>query len=131
MRPSQLLHGVARDLHLLLEAAIGVDGLLERLLDALAGLVHHPAVIHAAQAVLLRYAVGEVDAAMRAGALDESERTGLVAVEDEVLAEDANRLGGAFVEFTRGRNRVPVAAHQIAHRRTGADLRELFILLSG
>ena len=66
---------------------------------------------------------------MRAGALDESESTGLVAVEDEVLAEDANRLRRALVEFTRGRNRVPVAAHQTAHGRTGADLRELFVLL--
>ena len=129
--PGHLLHGVARDLHLLLEAPVRVDGLLEGLLDALAGLVHHPAVVHAAQAVLLGYAVGEVDAAVGAEALDEAERAGPVLVEDEVLAEEAHRLGGALVEFRRRGEGVPVAAHQFAHRRAGADLREAFVVLCG
>ena len=106
-----------------------MDGLLERLLDTLAGLVHHPAVVHAAQTMLLRYAVGEIDAAMRAGALDESERTGLVAIEHQVLAHESHGLGGAFVELGGSGDGMPVAAHQIAHRRTGADLCEFCVLL--
>ena len=91
---AKLLDRVARNLHLLLEASVRVNGLLEGLLDTLAGLVHHPAVIHATQAVLLRYAVGKIDAAMGTGALDESERAGLVTIEDEVFAEQAHRLVG-------------------------------------
>ena len=126
---AELLDGVGVDLHLLLEAAVGVHRLLERLLDALAGLVHHPAVVHAAQAVLLRYAVGEVDAAVRARALDEPERAGLVLVEDEVLSEETHRLRGALVEFGGCGDGMPVAAHQFAHRRASADLGESFVLL--
>ena len=123
------LDRVGRDLHLLLEAPVRVDGLLERLLDALAGLVHHPAVVHAAEAVLLRDAVGEVDAAVRAEPLDEADRAGLVPVEDEVLAEDAHRLRGTFVELADGGDGVPVAAHQLAHGRARADSRQPFVLL--
>ena len=85
--PRHLAYGVARDLDLLLEASVRVDGLLEGLLDALAGLVHHPAVVHATEAVLLGDAVGEVDAPVGAEAFDEAEGSGPVAVEDEVLAE--------------------------------------------
>ena len=73
--------------------------------------------------MLLRDAVGKVDAAVRAEAFDEAQRAGLVAVEHEVLAEEAHRLGGALVEFGRGGEGVPVAAHEIAHRRSLADLR--------
>ena len=119
---AEFLHGVTRDLDLLLETSVRVDGLLEGLLDALAGLVHHPAVVHAAQAMLLRYAVGEIDPAMRAGAFDESERAGLVAVEDEVLPEQAHSLGGALVELGGRGEGMPVTTHQFAHRRASPDL---------
>ena len=125
------LDGVAGDLDLLLEASVRVDGLLEGLLDALAGLVHHPAVVHAAQAVLLGDAVGEVDAAMGAEAFDEAQRAGLVFVEDEVLTEDADSLRGAVIEFGGSGDGVPVAAVQLAHRRTGHDTREVCVLLCG
>ena len=106
-----------------------MDGLLEWLLDALAGLVHHPAVVHATEAVLLGDAVGEVDAPVGAETFDEAEGSGPVAVEDEVLAEQPDGFRGAVVEFGGGGDRVPVAAHQLAHRRSGADLRQLLVLL--
>ena len=124
-------HGVGRDAHLLLEPPIGVNGLLERLLDALAGLVHHPAVVHAAEPVLLGNAVGEVDAAVRAEAVDEPERAGLVAVEHEVFTEDAEGFGGALVEFGGDGDGVPVASHQFAHGGPGADLGEALVLFDG
>ena len=127
-QPAQLLHGVARNLDLFLEASVGMDRLLERLLDALARLVHHPAVVHAAQAVLLRYAVGEVDATVGAEAVDESERAGPIAVEDEVLAEDADGPGRPGVELRRDSHRLPVPAHQLAHGRSGTYAREPFVL---
>ena len=129
MSPPSSSHRVAGDLHLLLEAAVRVHGLLERLLDALAGLVHHPAVVHAAQSVLLRYAVGEVDAAVGAEAVDESERAGLVAVQHEVLAEEPHGLRGLLHQLAGRGDGVPVASHQLAHRRAGADLGQAFVLV--
>ena len=105
-----------------------MDGLLERLLDALAGLVHHPTVVHAAQAVLFRDAVGEIDPAMRAEAFDEPECTGLVAIEDEVFAEDTDGTGGSGVQLSGYGDRMPVAAHQFAHRCAGAHTCEPFVL---
>ena len=84
--------------------------------------VHHPAVVHAAQSVLLGDAVGEVDAPVRAEALDEAERAGLVLVEDEVHAEDADGLGGALHELAGSGDGVPVAPHELAHGGARADL---------
>ena len=128
---AELLHGVARDLHLLLEAPVRVHRLLEGLLDALAGLVHHPSVVHAAQAMLFGDAVGKVDAAVGAEALDESERAGPVLVEDEVLAEDADGLRWALHQFAGGGDGVPVAAHEFAHGRARAHLGEFFVDVAG
>ena len=126
---AKLLDRVARNLHLLLETSVRMDGLLEGLLDALAGLVHHPAVIHAAQAVLLRYAVREIDAAMRAGALNETERPGLVLVEHQVLAEQAHRLGGLVLHLLVRCHDMPVAAHQLSAGCARPHTRESFVLL--
>ena len=127
--PRHLADRVTGDLHLLLETSVRVHRLFKGLLDALAGLVHHPAVVHAAEAVLLGDAVGEVDAAVGAEAVDETHRAGLVAVEDEVFAEESHRLGGALDQFGAGGDGVPVAPHEFAHRSSGADLRQLLVLL--
>ena len=123
------LHRIARNLDLLLEAAVGAHRLLERLLDALARLVVAPAMVHATQAMLFGDAVREVDAAMRAQPRDEPERPRPVAVEDEVFAEQAHGLRRPVVELSGGGDGVPVAAHQLAHRRAGADLRERSVVL--
>jgi hypothetical protein len=64
-----------------------VDGLFEGLLDALAGLVEHPAVVHAAQAVVLGDAVGEVDAAVGAEFFDEAQGARAIPVQDKVFTE--------------------------------------------
>ncbi len=127
-QPLEFLHGVAGDLHLLLETPVRVHRLLEGLLDALPRLVHHPAVVHAAKAVLLRDAVGEIDPAVGAEPFDKAHRAGPVPVEDEVLAEDADGFGGAFVELRCCGDRVPVAAHEFAHGRAGAYSRQSRVL---
>ena len=74
-------------------------------------------------------AVREVDAAMRAQPLEEPKRPRPVAVEDEVFAEQAHSLRRLVVELSGGGDGVPVTAHQLAHRRAGADLREFSVVL--
>ena len=86
-----LLDGVRLDADLVLELGAFRLG---RLVDALPGLIEDPAVVGAADAVLFRYAVGEVGLAVGARRLDEAERALRVAVENEVLAEDAYFLRG-------------------------------------
>ena len=97
--PAELLDRIAGDPDLLLESPVRMHGLLEGLFDAPTGLVHHPAVVHAPQAVRLRDAVGEIDPSVRAVAVDEPDGAGSVLVEDEVLAEESDGLGGALVEL--------------------------------
>ena len=127
---AELLNRVAGYSDFLFESAVGPDRLLEGLLNALAGLVVEPAVIHAAQAVLLGDAVGEVDTPVSAKAVYETERPRAVLVEDEVLAEQPHQLGGPFTELRGGGNGVPVAAHQLAHGGAFADSREGLVVLN-
>ena len=123
---AELLRLVRLDANLVLE--LGAFG-LGRLVDALALLVEDPAVVGAADAVGLGDAVGEAGLAVSAGGLDEAERPGGVAVEDEVFAEQAHLLGGVVgVEFDACGDGVPVAAHQLAHRRARTDSGEALVL---
>ena len=126
---AEFLRVVRLDAHLLLELRAFR---LRRLVDALALLVEYPAVVGAADAVLLRYAVGEVGLAVAQRWFDEAERALSVAVKDEVFAEEAHLFRWVVgVEFDTGGDGVPVAAHQFAHRRTWADAGEPFVLFYG
>ena len=126
---AQLLCLVRLDAHLLLE--LGALR-LRRLVDALAGLVEYPAVVGAADAVLLGDAVGEVGLAVRARGFDEADSAAGIAVEDEVLAQQAHFLRGVVgVELDAGGDGVPVAPHKLAHRRSGAYASKSFVLLRG
>jgi hypothetical protein len=93
-----------------------VDGLFEGLLDALPGLVKHPAVVHAPQAFFFRDTVAHVDAAVGAEGVYQAECAFAVLVENEVFSKQAHGLGGPVVEFGSGGDGVPVAAHELAHR---------------
>ena len=128
---AKLLDWVRRDAHLLLEATVRMHRLLEGLLDALAGLVVQPTVVHAPQAVLLRDSVRQVDATVGAEPVDQPQRAAAVLVQHEVLAEDPDGLGGPSLgrgaELRRRRDGVPVAAEQVAHGRRH-DAGEPFIL---
>jgi hypothetical protein len=85
-------------------------------------------VIAAAQAAILDVAVGEVGAAMRAAPVDNSVRPAEIAVQNEVLAEDAQRLDRRALHLVDRRDRLPVAAQQASHRRAGVDARKQPIL---
>ena len=125
-QPSQLLRRIRVDAHLLFERRpLGLAGLQ----NALAGGVVRPAVVGAAQAVLLRDAPLEVDAAMRASLRQEAERAGTVAVESERLAEQLHGLHRVLAQQAGCADGVPVAPEQLAHGRPGAYLREAFVLL--
>jgi len=101
------------------------------LLGALAGLVEHPAVLHAAEAMLFRNSVGEIYSAVRANGIDQAVGARAVFVENEILTEQANRLGGALGQFACGGDGVPVAPEERSHRGAWAYLCQSFILCSG
>ena len=65
-------------------------------LDALAARVELPAVERAAQPVGLDASVGEIRAAVRAVSLDQRKIL-FSAIQDQILAEQPNRLHGTFV----------------------------------
>src|SRR5262249_30871333 len=111
-------------------AAAGIDDVIIGLLDDAAGLVHQPAVIIAADAGLLDYAVREVGAPMRAVPVDEAVAPAQVLVEDEILAHQPDGLDRVCVELARATDWHPVASQIVAHRRAGADLGEDLVLFS-
>ena len=93
--------------------------------DADAGDVELPAVVDAAQALLLIAAPEQGRAAMRAVAVQHADLAGGIAEGDQVLAEDAELNGRAVgVGQLLGRaHRQPEAAEQLAHRRAAIRLR--------
>src|SRR6185437_10243885 len=96
------LYGIAWNLDALFECRR-----LGGLLDALSGAVEHPAVIHAADAIILDPAGGKLCAAMRATRADEMRLAGEAAIERVILAHHADRLGLAFREIRRDTDRLP------------------------
>ena len=88
---------------------------LVRLGEALALMAELPAVIGAADAVVGRDAEGERGAAVRALLGDQAHAALLVAVQHQVLAEQADALVPLqAVELGDRRDRMPVAAHHVA-----------------
>ena len=88
--------------------------------------------VGAADAVLFGDAVREVRLAVGAGGLDAPELAAGRTEQDEVLAQETNLLGRVvFVQLDAGGDGVPVAPHDLAHRRSGPDLGEPLILLRG
>src|SRR5487761_2707891 len=125
---TELLDGVSADVDAVFETRVGG---LEGGLDALSGLVVAPAVVGTAQAALLGDPKDHVDEAVSALAADQSECARAVAIEHEVLAEDAHRLHRVLVELRTRRDRMPVAAHHLAAGSSLADPRETIVLFGG
>ena len=121
-KPGFFLHRIGRSADSFLQPSLRIEFLLERLLDALASFVVHPAVIVASQAAFLDVAVGEVRRAVPAMPRDQAVRPREVLVEHEVLSHDAHGLDRVLVEFAHRGDRMPVAAQELAHRRARADL---------
>ena len=86
--------------------------------------VELPAVIAAADAVVLDLAVIERGAAMAAAGMEQAQPAVAVAKQDQILAERAE-LAGNVGGVGRKADRVPVAPQQFAHRRAAADLGQL------
>src|SRR5262249_21327017 len=90
---------------------------LGRLLDALAAMVKFPAVIDAADRLTLDPAEMQRCAAMRAAIGDDLRHARLRAVDREVLAHDAQRLGAAHRQVAAAADRMPELTHENAARR--------------
>ena len=112
--------GLAR--HFEVAPAVGLAGLAK----AVAFDVEEPAVIAAGDALFGDFAVEERGAAMHAARIEQAGAAALVAEEDQILAEDADVLRA--VRHVRGDgDGLPVAPHEFATRRAGADLSEFVI----
>ncbi len=96
-----------------------------RHVDALAAAIELPAVVHAAHAALFVAAEEHRRAAMRAERVDQADVAVRIAKGDQIFAQqaDADRWAVGFGHFRTQERRLPVAAHQIAHRRSRADSR--------
>ncbi len=66
---------------------------------------------------------------MRAVAIEQAVGAARVLVEHQVLAEEADGQRRALVELGDGGDRLPVAAHQLAHRRAAADAGQGLVVL--
>ncbi len=118
------LHRIGLDLALLAQRIFRIGGILIGLADAIAILVEQPAVIVAADALFLDKAIGQVGAAMRTMPVHHAESAREILIERQVLAKQADGLDLLVIEFADPRDRYPVVAQIIAHRRAGANLRD-------
>ena len=124
---ADLHRGVRRDTHLAAEVIL--FGLV-RHVHARAIHVELPAVVDAADAVLLVPAQPERRKAVGAPLAHQAYAAGRVAEGNEVLTEDAQAQGIAvgMRQLMRDEDRLPVAAHQLAHRRTGPHAGQSFVV---
>ena len=118
---------IGLQLDLLAEAALGRLG---RHLDALAGVVVFPAVIRAAQAVLLVAAEPQRHAAVRAELVGQRIAALRVAQGEQPLGQqlDAHRRAFVLRQFLGEQRRAASSAEHLAHRRAGAGLGEKVVL---
>ncbi|MGY4461012.1 hypothetical protein ACVWYI_004972 [Bradyrhizobium sp. LB13.1] len=120
-QPVALLDRIPGLAHIVLVlAAVRLAGLLQAVTFG----VELPAVIAAADAVLLDLAVVERGAAMAAARVQQADAAVLVAEQHQIFAEGTHllrRVGG----ITDKSDRMPVAAEQFAHRRAAHDRGEL------
>ena len=119
--PAALDQRIGLQLDLAAEAAFGR---LRRHLDALAGVVVFPAVIGAAQPVVLVAAEPQRHAAMRAELVGQREPALRVAPGQQPLGQQLDPHRRAFVlrQLLGMQRRNPIAAEQLAHRRAGTGL---------
>jgi hypothetical protein len=116
--------------------AQGAAGGLAGGVGAAAGGIELPAVERAAQAVALVAAEGQVGAAVRAVAVQQAVAAVGVLEQHKVLPQQAHRLHRAHahgrvqrgVELIHQRHRLPVAAHQVAAGRAGANAGDQVVL---
>ena len=105
-------------------------GRLGRHVDAGAGHVELPAVVDAAQAVFLVAPEEQRGAAVRAGVLRRRRpcRTWRGRRSGSRPADARAAAGSRARQLVRAQRRYPVLAHQVAHRRAGADATQHFVV---
>ena len=102
---------------------------LGRRFKAFAVDVEQPAVERTAQSAAFKTAERQIGAAMRTGAADETIAALAVAEDDQIFAEQPDRLDRPrSIQFLHQRGGLPVAAHQIAGGRAGTDAGDLLVL---
>jgi hypothetical protein len=126
--PCLFLDGIGLDLHAILELRIRVRDLFEGLVQAGAVFAPQPAVVIAAQAALFHPAVAEIGPPMWTVAIDQPVMSGMILVQDEVLAHESDRFQGDLVELRGCADRRPVATQQVAHQRPWPDAEECLVL---
>ena len=95
-----------------------IGDLVIGLLEAAPGLVHEPPVVVAADTSFLDEPERKIGAPVRALPVDETEGAAAIAIEDEVFAEQADRLDRQCIELAGAGNRHPVPPQEVAHWRT-------------
>jgi hypothetical protein len=124
-----LAHGVGLDLHV---AAHRRAGRLGGDVQALAVDVELPAVVDAAQPVLLVAREDHGGGTVRAGMVHQADTAAGVAEGDEVLAQQAHAVRLAVGHHVgTAQERDPVQAHQRAHRRAGPDPHQALVVFAG
>jgi hypothetical protein len=83
----------------------------------------------AAEAAVLDKTVGEIGPPMRTVPVDQTEPAAHILVEDEIFAEKAQRFDRDRLELADARDRHPIPAQQVPHRRSRTDLGQQAILL--
>ena len=99
-------HRIGRARAFLPQRRLGIERVLERLLDAAAVLVHQPAVIVAAHAGFLDEPVRQVGAPMRAMPVEQAVLAAQIVVQNEILAHQPHRFDGIFVKLARAADRI-------------------------
>ena len=124
-----LLAGVGGDAHLVLEVALGGLG---RHVDAVAVHVELPAVVDAAEAVLLVPAEEEAGPPVGAEVVEQANVAVGVTERDEALSEDAHTSGGTVGngDLFREQGGDPVATQILAHGGVGPHAGEECVVFS-
>jgi len=126
--PRQFLHGVRRLRDFIFETGLGI---FERLFQTLAAGVVLPAMIGAADAILLDKSVVKRHAAVGAVLGDESVVAPASPIEQQIFPEDPDLLFWFFFgDLGCRRDNVPVAPQQFAGRCTGTGACEQFVFFS-
>ena len=103
-----------------------------RRLQTVALYIVKPAMVCAGKAALLDPAVGKRHTAMGAAIMQKPDLAAGGLEQDQILAEDAQKLGRIFRrQVRRDRHRMPVAPQQFPRRRAGTDFGHHFIFFSG
>src|SRR5439155_14158548 len=103
----------------------------QRLLDAAAGPVIHPAVVAAPQVVPLDPSHRELGPSMRAIRIDQIHVAALAPVQGVVLTHDADRHGSARGEILRSINGLPENSKVSTGQRPRAGMGDVPPILSG